>query len=103
MKEHYDFSIFINGPVGWFLLAFCGLVVYNVLKAWQKSDGTIESHKTTVKSDLPVNQIGKHFRRHHEKYGKTVDLEQRKDGFDATTTDILGQEEHYAVRKSKKK
>lgn len=78
-------------------------IVYNWMKAWVNSEGQVEFKEGKSESILNPQDLARNFSKHHKKNGSEVDIKTRKDGFDATTTDPIGNEEHYAVRRSRKK
>lgn len=107
MKPHYEFPfnlIMEHWKVfGTFGVFFAGIVLYNWFKAWANQDGTVSYQQGKAESSLSPADLTKNFSKHHQSQGKQVNIKPRKDGFDATTTDFFGKEEHYEVRKSRKK
>lgn len=80
-----------------------GVVVYNWIKAWANSKGQVEWKDGRSESQLNASDLANNFTKHHKSQGKEVNIQKRKDGFDATTRDPIGNEEHYSVRRSRKK
>lgn len=88
------------------LYTFCligAVVVYKWLKAWTNSEGQVEFKEGKSESRLNPSDLADNFTKHHKKQGMEVDIKRRKDGFDATTNDPIGNEEHYSVRRSREK
>lgn len=104
MKHQYEFPFNLIMEFPWHCLGLFGMiVVYKWLKAWQNPDGSVGYKSGKTDSQYPPNELAKNFKKHHSKNGAEVDVKPRKDGFDGTVTDIFGNEEHYEVRKSRKK
>jgi hypothetical protein len=96
------FQFIKNYPRASVVIFMLALIVYKWLKAKVNEDGDVESKTGYIQSQFPPTDLARNFKKHHVEQGKQVDIEVNSKGFEATTTDIFGNEEHFSVKKSRK-